>query len=77
MRVTVLAVLLVATAWPAGDPDFHTHLVSFHNHFNRFFRMYLGCPAKASDVEQCHPMQGVLDKPEFERAAREARILFR
>lgn len=74
-RCALLVVIFIAVAWPAGE-DFGESLARFHLHYNRFMRLYLGCPKGAVDIEQCDPKQGLMDYTEFQRAAKEARTLF-
>lgn len=73
-RCALLVVLFAAAARPA--PDFGESLARFHLHYNRFMRLYLGCPKGAVEIEQCNPKQGLMDYSEFQRAAKEARTLF-
>jgi hypothetical protein len=74
--IAILALALVAPASVATSADFDQKLATFHEHYNRFFRVYLGCPKAAVRVEDCRPGAGSIDYAEFQRARRAARDLF-
>lgn len=60
----------------ATNPEFAGQVAQFHEHWERFLRAYLGCPKGAIDIRQCDGARGVLDYPEFLKAARIGRKLF-
>jgi hypothetical protein len=43
-------------------------LLRFHQHYNRFYRSYWGCPADARMLEDCVPVRGKVDLAELEAA---------
>lgn len=78
-RSAVLSLIGAGAVEPlsaAAADDFPEKVVRFHDHWNRFFRAYLGCPKGATDAQQCNPKLGTFDYDEFNKAAKEARALF-
>lgn len=76
-RALAVGLLLSIALCPAAvNPDFQERLLRFHQHYNQFVRIYLGCPKGAVEMAQCHPDQGTLDYAEFLKARTEARKLF-
>jgi hypothetical protein len=76
LRLAVLVLLGMGIARPFSADDFPEKAVRFHEHWNRFFRSYLGCPKDATDASECNPKLGTFDYAEFNKAAKEARALF-
>lgn len=71
------ALALVPLAATAAVPDaVDERIASFHRHWDKFLRAYLGCPKDATAVDQCDLKQGVWEYPEFLKAAKAAKELF-
>lgn len=73
-------ILFFATAAPLSaaksNPEAEDQIVSFNEHWGKFFREYFGCPKQARDFEECKPTLGIWDYPEFMKAAKAGRELF-
>ncbi len=77
-RTILLGLLCLMTAFSAEAPnrDFLEKLARFHDHYQKFFRAYLGCPKDAAHIEDCKPDLGTFDFYEFNHAATSAGPLF-
>ncbi len=51
-------------------------LLTFHNHYNLYFRRHFGCPSEAKTTEDCRPENGFVDAAEFKAAREAAKKLF-
>lgn len=77
-RSLILGLLVLAGAVHAETPNlsFGDNLWRFHVHYCKFMLAYLGCARDVVSVDQCKPKLATFDWGEFNRAAREARVVF-
>jgi hypothetical protein len=73
LAVFLLTLMLSAAISP---DDFISRLFTFHNHYDRFMRAYLGCPPGAKEPGDCQPAKGLMDYGEFNKARQAATQLF-
>lgn len=74
-RRAALALPYIARA-VAATPNVDPRIAEFHQHWDKFLRVYLGCPSWATQIRECDLNQGLWDIPEFRKAAKAAKELF-
>lgn len=56
--------------------EFSSSVLEFHGAWDRFVRVYLGCPADAVTADACKPSLGILNRALYEKARGKARQVF-
>lgn len=60
------ALAVAASAADVGTPEYLKELDAFNHAYSRFYRDIMGCPAKATDVNDCNPKLGLVNRQALE-----------
>lgn len=78
MRAAII-LMLAAGLLPATDlasPQYLQKLDAFNHAYNRFFRDLMGCPDKATSINDCNPQLGILNQEALKVVREQAPRLF-
>jgi len=72
-RLPLFLVAMSLFAQPCIEPGC---LLNFNEHYDRFFRKYMGCVPHAITTDDCRPSEGILDVKEMKASCEAAKNLF-